>query len=186
MSELKIELIKLLKFPIAGLTIIVVALSLGVNMGNLKEFGPTGMKFFHPGEMIHTKKKKEIVTSNNLDVSLPITSKKIIDSVSKTKYSDKPVSTGWLYLGTYKNGSWNDRLIEISEFMIPEINKSYVVVADTINVRVDKPRFPFYALKNRVGFANKDDLLKIIDIDSNLGKNRVWAKVEVYSKVEES
>lgn len=182
MNEIKIEIVKLLKFPIIGLTIVFVVFSLGIDMSNIKDIGPNGVAFFHPGTLINSTEKKDIIANNNLDVSLPKTSSKVIEKVSNTIYSSKPTSTGWVYLGTYKNGAWRDRLIEISEFLIPEINKSYVIVADSVAVRAGKPKFPFYGLKERVGFAKKDDLVKVILLDSDLGKNRVWAKIEVYSK----
>lgn len=181
MTEVKVELIKLLKFPVAVLTIVLAVLYLDINLGNLKEAGPGGLSFY-PDSRITSIEKSEVTTNNNLDVSLPDTSNRVIEKVKESTYSDTPSSEGWVYLGTFRDGSWNDRLIEISDFLVPEVGKSYVVIADSISVRTGKPQFPLYNLKQRIGFTNKDDLLKVIKLDTNLGKNRVWAKVEAYSK----
>lgn len=181
MNNIKIELIRLVKFPIAALTVVIVIIYLGIDVGNIKKVGIDGIEF-HPDNIITTTKKTQITSENNIKVEVPVTSEELIANVSQSTYSEKPESIGWVYLGTYLKGSWNDRLIEISDFLLPEINKSYIVVANSISVRTGKPSFPFYGLKNRIGFADNHDLIKILEIDTNLGRNRVWAKVEIYSK----
>ena len=179
MSEVKLELIRLAKIPTTGLTVIVAVWILGIEIGSVSEVGVEGVKF-HPGNFNETKEKKEITVNEDLKVSVPSNAEKTIADVKAAKYSNEPSSQGWVYLGTYVNGTWSDRLIEISEYLVPEIGKSYVVLADSISVRTGKPTFPLYRLKTRIAFANKGDLIKITAIDTDLGRNRVWAKVEVY------
>lgn len=185
MSEVKLELIRLAKIPLTGFTVVLAVWILGIEIGSVSEVGVEGVKF-HPGSFNQTKEKEEVTVSEDLKVSLPSTAEKTIADVKASKYSNQSSTDGWVYLGTYVNGMWSDRLIEISEYLVPELGKSYVVLADSISVRTGKPTFPLYRLKTRIGFANKGDLIKITAIDTNLGRNRVWARVEVYPSQKES
>ena len=185
MSEVKIELIRLLKIPLTGITIVTAMLVLGIEVGSVSEIGPDGIKF-HPGRMNETTEKREIQKNSDLNVSVPLNAKDTYQQVTESKYSESPSTEGWVYLGSFADGKWIDRLIEISEYLIPEVSKSYVVLPDSIGVRAGKPSFPLYQLKPRIGFANKGDLIKIIAIDPDLGRNRVWAKVQVYPLMKES
>ena len=179
MSEIKVELIRLLRIPITGLTIVLSIWILGVDVGGISEIGMGGIKFY-PDTINQTKEKKEISKNKDLNVSIPTTALNTIKTVESSKYSDTPSAQGWVYLGTYSDGIWNDRVIEISEYLTPEVGKSYFVVAHSIYIRTAKPAFPFYKLKPRIGLAKKGDLLRIVALDTNLGRNRVWAKVDVY------
>lgn len=185
MSEIKLELIRLLKIPLIGFTVVVAVWILGVEIGSVSEFSIEGVKF-HPGTMNQSTEVTGISINNDLDVSLPSDAKNTIAEVTKSQYAESPSTTGWVYLGTYVNGVWSDRLIEISEYLVPEVGRSYVVLVKSISARTGKPTFPLYKLKTRIGFANKGDLIKLVSIDSNLGRNRVWAKVEVYPLIKES
>ena len=182
MEEVKLEIVRLLKYPVAGATLVFVIIILEIDVGNIKKAGMDGFEFYE-NKSITTKEEKSIAIGDNIEVQVPISSKDIVKTVQTSKYAKEESVVGWVYLGTYIDNSWNDRLIEISDYLLPEINKSYVVTANIINVRIGKPTFPFYGLKNQSGLAKEGDLIKIVALDSNLGRNRVWAKVKVYPKM---
>lgn len=181
MSDIKLEFIKLLKYPVVGVTVVVVVLTLGIDVGNIKRIGMDGVEF-HQNNLITTSKTKTVETKDKKKVQVPDTSHELASVLKVTNYSDKPSVTGWAYLGTYEKGSWSQRVIEVPELILPVPGNTYIVSANSINVREGKPQFPFYALKDKVGFAEKEDLIKILELDSDVGHNRVWAKIEVYTR----
>jgi len=123
--------------------------------------------------------KPNIMLAQNV-LKVPV---KAMIAVQAIEYAATPSTNGWVYLGTYSKNSWQAKLIEISNTVLPEVGKSYVVSTSYINVRSGKPSAPFYGMKEKVGRTNAGDRIKIVKLDSNLGKNRVWAKVEVYPKL---
>ena len=93
------------------------------------------------------------------------------------KISRSYTRDGWMYLGTFTDGQWGARQIAIGR-SLPEEGKEYKVVDDTY-LRVKKPSFPLYKLADAVGVVKKGDEVHILELDSDLGKNRVWARVRV-------
>lgn len=154
---------------------------LGIEYGALKSVGKDGAEFFPP-EKITTIETETIEKSKNIDVSVPEIKNEIADKIRKTKYLDSPSFAGWAYLGTYANGEWDNRSIEISDLLLPELGKSYLVIANSLSIREGYPSFPFYSLKDRIGFAVRGDLVKIEALEPDIGKSRVWAKVAVYKR----
>ena len=93
------------------------------------------------------------------------------------KISQSYMLEGWMYLGTFKDGHWEARQLKIGE-SLPEEQKVYSVVDDTY-LRSGKPSFPLYKLSDAVGVAKKGDRVLITELDSDVGKNRVWARVRL-------
>lgn len=182
MHEVKAELIRLLKIPLIGVTAILVVNALGIETGSLKSAGADGIEFY-PAEKVKSVETQRLGKSEGVEVSVPVVSSEVAEEVNASTYEKKPTLTGWTHLGTYSNGAWESRTIEISDLLLPQKSQSYVVIADSISIRVDYPSFPFYRLSDRTGFANKGDLMRIAELKSDIGKSRVWANVEVFRKI---
>ena len=93
------------------------------------------------------------------------------------KISRSYMLEGWMYVGTFKDGHWQARQLEIGG-SLPEAQKVYTVADDTY-LRSGKPAFPLYKLSDAVGVAKKGDRILITELDADVGKNRVWARVRV-------
>ena len=84
---------------------------------------------------------------------------------------------GWMYLGTFKDGNWVTRQLEIGP-TLPEEQNEYSVVDDTY-LRSGKPSFPLYKLSDAIGVAKQGDRVLITELEPDVGKDRVWARVRV-------
>ena len=93
------------------------------------------------------------------------------------KVSQTYVLEGWMYLGTFKDRTWKARQLDIGG-TLPAVQSEYVVLDDTY-LRTGKPSFPLYKLSEAIGVAKKGDRVLITEIDPDVGKNRVWARVRV-------
>jgi hypothetical protein len=110
---------------------------------------------------------------------VPVASKAALTSAA-LKISQSYMLEGWMYLGTFKDDHWEARQLEIGG-SLPEEQRIYSVVDDTY-LRSGKPSFPLYKLSDAVGVAKRGDQILIMEIDSDVGKNRVWARVRVMPK----
>lgn len=107
---------------------------------------------------------------------VPVASQAALTSAA-LKISRSYMLEGWMYLGTFKNGHWEARQLEING-SLPKEQEVYSVVDDTY-LRSGKPSFPLYKLSDAVGVAKVGDRILITELDSDVGKNRVWAHVRV-------
>lgn len=93
------------------------------------------------------------------------------------KISQSYTLEGWMYLGTFKDGKWVTRQLDIGE-SLPTVQNEYSVVDDTY-LRSGKPSFPLYKLSDAIGVAKQGDRVLITELEPDVGKDRVWARVRV-------
>jgi len=107
---------------------------------------------------------------------VPVVKQAAITSAA-LKISRSYTLEGWMYLGTFDGKKWAARQLDIGE-SLPEQEKVYSVVDDTY-LRSGKPSFPLYKLSNAIGVVKIGDEVRIAELEANVGKNRVWARVRV-------
>lgn len=83
---------------------------------------------------------------------------------------------GWMYLGTLGGEGWTTRQVEVAGR--PEVGGEYEVLDDTY-LRIGKPRLPFYKLAGAIGVVKEGDVVRVLQLDLDVGANRVWAKVQI-------
>ncbi len=91
------------------------------------------------------------------------------------KIATLPKQKGWIYAGQYED-TWIATNLQIGSGL-PVTGEKYIA-AKAVAIRADKPSFPFYRMKKRVGTVNKEGTIKVIEIDPNVGRNRVWLRIE--------
>lgn len=119
--------------------------------------------FSKEGETTEMAPKSEIEAS----------AKNIIQSIS-TK------SSGWSYLGTFVDNKWSISTIKIGN-ELPREGKVYKII-DDVYIRNSKPTFPLYELGKILGVLKVGEEIRVDKLDTDVGRNRVWAKVTVISR----
>jgi len=86
---------------------------------------------------------------------------------------------GWVYLGKFSNGTWNNKTIKGYDSAPPK-EGDVIEFSDNVNLRVGKPRFPLYRIPGNTSPASlgENTKAKIVIIDNSVGaRNFSWAKV---------
>jgi hypothetical protein len=98
--------------------------------------------------------------------------------LKKTLVEEKatpPKQVGWIYAGQYIE-TWMSTNLQIGPGL-PVVGEVYFA-ANAVAIREGKPSFPFYRLKKRVGTVNKVTKVRVLEIDPDVGRNRVWLRIE--------
>lgn len=111
----------------------------------------------------------EITPKSEMEAS----AKNIIQSISTE-------SSGWTYLGTFVDNKWSRSTVEISN-KLPKKGEIYKII-DDVYLRDSKPIFPLYKLGKILGVLKLGEEIRIDKLDTDVGRNRVWAKVTVISR----
>jgi hypothetical protein len=111
----------------------------------------------------------EIAPRSEMEAS----AKNIIQSISTE-------SSGWSYLGTFVDSKWSGSTIEIGN-KLPKKEEIYKII-DDVYLRDSKPIFPLYKLGKILGVLKLGEEIRIDELDTDVGRNRVWAKVTVISR----
>jgi hypothetical protein len=122
-------------------------------------------------ESIISKEGETTVSAPESEIEA--SAKNIIQSISTE-------SSGWSYIGTYANNKWSGLTIEKGNGL-PEVGAVYKVI-DDVYIRDSKPTFPLYKLGKILGAIKVGQEIRIDNLDSDVGKNRVWAEVTVISR----
>ncbi|MBN1931811.1 MAG: hypothetical protein JW786_09415 [Desulfobacterales bacterium] len=123
-----------------------------------------------PREDLDVKKTAKTETDQSVE--------NIIENIQKE--ISETTTAGWIYLGTFKEGKWQKATIEVGNQMA-EIGAAYQIM-DDVYLRNKKPAFPLYKLGQILGVVKVGETIKIMEIDEDVGKNRVWAKVAITSR----
>ena len=115
------------------------------------------------GETIETVPKSE----------MEVSAKNIIQSISQE-------TSGWSYLGTFIDNKWSTSTIKIGN-KLPEKGKAYKII-DEVYLRDSKPTFPLYKLGKILGVLKVGEEIRVDELDADVGRNRVWAKVTMISR----
>ncbi len=114
--------------------------------------------------------KEGVVSSARVKSNIEMNAQNIIESISTQ-------TTGWSFIGTFKDSSWINKTIAIGS-QLPVVNKVYKVI-DDVYLRDSKPHLPDYQLGEVLGVIKAGEVIRIDELDPNVGNNRVWAKVAV-------
>jgi len=154
-----------------------VSLILAANRGELidvlKDLGNRDTLILSIVAKAVTSKEGETEVLDTIKSEIEISAKEIIQSIS-TK------SSGWLYLGNFEGGKWTKRTIKIVK-ELPKEGDKYTVI-DDVYLRDSKPKLPLYKLGKILGVIKVGEEIKIDIVDTDVGRNRVWAKVTVVSR----
>jgi len=82
---------------------------------------------------------------------------------------------GWVYLGTFENGTWSERTAAVGP-QPPAIGER-IRITNPLNLRIAKPVWPFYRLGDVAAHLNKGDMVEVVEVDQDVGRHRVWAFV---------
>jgi len=123
---------------------------------------------------------RKIIKSSQVEGELLIKEAKDIQSAQPQ--SIKRNYEGWIYIGRFMDGKWNNATINTqNEFNNhPAHTKDVIQINVAVNIREDKPKFPFYSLapKLQQEMIPVGTRLIIVEIDNKVGPNNYsWAKV---------
>lgn len=138
----------------------------------LKEIGirdPNILNIIRKAVISKEGETTEIEQRSEIEVS----AKNIIQSISKE-------TSGWTYLGTFQGNKWSKTTIKIGN-ELPKMGEGFKVI-DDVYIRDSKPTFPLYQLGKILGVLKVGEEIRIDELDTDVGRNRVWAKVSVMSR----
>ncbi|MFS1878865.1 hypothetical protein [Vibrio splendidus] len=84
---------------------------------------------------------------------------------------------GWMYIGYYENDSTLNPEYKISGTKtLSQLVGSMITANSVRNIRIDRPRFPYYSMAEVVGQLQENCTVRVDQLQ-NVGKNKYWAYV---------